>query len=247
MHIFWLDSPKSAAEELEAEAPDGSFACRTGRHMIGHVDDFCALQQQLLEGKVVICKMEAALQSSTESHDLPEVSIKIWFKMKGWCDTRGTDNTEIWIYFNRAGSLKWRTCLNVCVLQMKCYSRAVSLSLQGYVRNLHASTKTLKQILEETSSLLRMFWRAALPSTDASAQQLKKVRGHLESKHFCYHNKSWKHYLLLCSCCMWHHMWNSHQQQQKIISGMLLYLIKPLIKTILNVSYWCNAKGFFFF
>ncbi|XP_067240216.1 myomegalin isoform X5 [Chanodichthys erythropterus] len=110
------DSPKSAAEELEAEAPDGSFACRTGRHMIGHVDDFCALQQQLLEGKVVICKMEVALQSSTESHDLPE----------------------------------------------------------GYVRNLHASTKTLKQILEETSSLLRMFWRAALPSTDASAQQLKK-------------------------------------------------------------------------
>ncbi|XP_048063087.1 myomegalin isoform X6 [Megalobrama amblycephala] len=110
------DSPKSAAEELEAEVPDGSFACRTGRHMIGHVDDFCALQQQLLEGKVVICKMEVALQSSTESHDLPE----------------------------------------------------------GYVRNLHASTKTLKQILEETSSLLRMFWRAALPSTDASAQQLKK-------------------------------------------------------------------------
>lgn len=48
--------------------------------MIGHVDDFCALQQQLLEGKVVICKMEVALQSSTESHDLPEVSV---FKMKG--------------------------------------------------------------------------------------------------------------------------------------------------------------------
>lgn len=110
------DSPKSAAEDLEAEAPDGSFACRTGHHMIGHVDDFSALQQQLLEGKVVICKMEAALQSSTESHDLPE----------------------------------------------------------GYVRNLHVSTTTLKQILEETSSLLRMFWRAALPSTEASAQRLKK-------------------------------------------------------------------------
>lgn len=74
----------------------------------------------------------------------------------------------------------------------------LSLSLQGYVRNLHASTTTLKQILEETSSLLRMFWRAALPSTEASAQQLKKVRGHLESKPFGYHNKSWKHYPLLC-------------------------------------------------
>lgn len=42
------------------------------------------------------------------------------------------------------------------------------------MRNLHASTATLKQILEETTSLLRMFWRAALPSTEASAQQLKK-------------------------------------------------------------------------
>ncbi|XP_056337194.1 myomegalin isoform X7 [Danio aesculapii] len=106
----------SDAEGLEGEAPDGSFACRTGRHMIGHVDDFSVLQQQLLEGKAVIRKMEAALLASTESHDLPE----------------------------------------------------------GYMRNLQVSTKTLKQILEETSSLLRMFWRAALPSTETSAQQLKK-------------------------------------------------------------------------
>ncbi|XP_016399197.1 myomegalin isoform X10 [Sinocyclocheilus rhinocerous] len=110
------DSSRSGAGALEAEAPDGSFACKTGRHMIGHVDDFSALQQQLLEGKVVIRKIEAALQSSTEAPNLPE----------------------------------------------------------GYMRNLHTSTKTLKQILEETSSLLRMFWRAALPSTEASAQQLKK-------------------------------------------------------------------------
>ncbi|XP_051510966.1 myomegalin-like isoform X2 [Myxocyprinus asiaticus] len=109
------DSSKPGSEGLKCEAPDGSFACRTGHHVIGHVDDFSALQQQLLEGKVVIRKMEAALQSSPE-HDLPE----------------------------------------------------------GYVRNLLASTKTLKQILEETCSLLRMFWRAALPSSDASAQQLKK-------------------------------------------------------------------------
>ncbi|XP_051581206.1 myomegalin-like isoform X2 [Myxocyprinus asiaticus] len=112
---FANDSSKPGSEGLDGEAPDGSFACRTGRHVIGHVDDFSALQQQLLEGKVVIHKMEAALQSSTE-HDLPEV----------------------------------------------------------YMRNLITSTKTLKQILEETCSLLSMFWRAALPSSDASAQQFKK-------------------------------------------------------------------------
>uniref|UniRef100_A0A9J8D4Q5 Si:ch211-242b18.1 n=1 Tax=Cyprinus carpio carpio TaxID=630221 RepID=A0A9J8D4Q5_CYPCA len=110
------DSSKSGAEALEVEAPDGSFACKTGRHMIGHVDDFNALQQQLLEGKVVIRKMEAALKSSTESPNLPD----------------------------------------------------------GYMRNLHTSTKTLKQILDETSSLLKIFWRASLPSTETSAQQLKK-------------------------------------------------------------------------
>ncbi|XP_051951659.1 myomegalin-like isoform X2 [Xyrauchen texanus] len=110
-----LDNQKYFASGLDGEAPEGSFACRTGRHVIGHVDDFRALQQQLLEGKVVIRKMETALQSITE-HDLPE----------------------------------------------------------DYMRNLITSTKTLKQILEETCSLLRMFWRAALPSSDASAQQFKK-------------------------------------------------------------------------
>ncbi|XP_052441886.1 myomegalin isoform X5 [Carassius gibelio] len=113
------DEPKSSASDSSrsgAEVPDGSFACKTGRHMIGHVDDFSALQQQLLEGKTVIRRIEAALQSSTEAPNLPE----------------------------------------------------------GYMRNLHTSTNTLKQILEETSSLLKMFWRAALPSTETSAQQLKK-------------------------------------------------------------------------
>lgn len=75
MLVFWLDSSRSGAEALEAEAPDGSFACKTGRHMIGHVDDFSALQQQLLEGKTVIRKIEAALQSSTETPNLPEVRI----------------------------------------------------------------------------------------------------------------------------------------------------------------------------
>ncbi|XP_073667496.1 myomegalin isoform X9 [Paramisgurnus dabryanus] len=109
------DSCKPGTEGLEGEAPDGSFACRTGRHVIGHVDDFSALQQQLLEGKVIIRKIEAALQSNTE-RTLPE----------------------------------------------------------GYMRTLYPSTKTLKQILDETSSLLRMFWRAALPTTDTSAQHLKK-------------------------------------------------------------------------
>ncbi|XP_036437312.1 myomegalin isoform X3 [Colossoma macropomum] len=110
------DSAKSCTgSHGESEVPDGSFACRKGRHVVGHVDDFSALQQQLLEAKVLIRKMEAALQSSTE----------------------------------------------------------VGLQ-EGCVKSLLTNTKTLKQILEATSSVLKMFWRAALPSAEATTQQLQK-------------------------------------------------------------------------
>lgn len=43
------------------------------------------------------------------------------------------------------------------------------------IQSLLHNTKTLRLILEEASSLLKMFWRAALPSTDPAMQNLKKV------------------------------------------------------------------------
>lgn len=49
--------------ELEGEAPDGSFANRNGRHAIGHVDDYNALQQQVLEGRSLVQRMETTLQT----------------------------------------------------------------------------------------------------------------------------------------------------------------------------------------
>ncbi len=49
--------------ELEGDAPDGSFANRNGRHAIGHVDDFSALQQQVLEGRSLVQRMETTLQA----------------------------------------------------------------------------------------------------------------------------------------------------------------------------------------
>lgn len=42
------------------------------------------------------------------------------------------------------------------------------------MKTLLANTKTLRQILEEAVSLLKMFWRAALPSSDGHAQYLQK-------------------------------------------------------------------------
>ncbi|XP_045061372.1 myomegalin isoform X6 [Coregonus clupeaformis] len=116
--------PQEVDSSLEGQAPDGSFANRNGRHAVGNVDDFSALQQQILEGRVLIGKMEAALQATT-NHALLELSL----------------------------------------------DKPVD---PGCVRRLLTSTKTLRQILEDASSLLRMFWRAALPSSEGSTQSTKK-------------------------------------------------------------------------
>ena len=55
--------PLDPHSELEGDAPDGSFANRNGRHAIGHVDDFGALQQQVLEGRSLVQRMETTLQA----------------------------------------------------------------------------------------------------------------------------------------------------------------------------------------
>uniref|UniRef100_A0AAV2JUR3 Centrosomin N-terminal motif 1 domain-containing protein n=1 Tax=Knipowitschia caucasica TaxID=637954 RepID=A0AAV2JUR3_KNICA len=112
--------------ELEGEAPDGSFANRNGRHVIGHVDDFSALQQQILEGCSLIHQLDSMLKSCQSS------------LMKE--QTQGQEN------------FMDESCVPI----------------------LFANTKTLRQIFDEAMSLLKMFWRAALPSTDASIHSLKK-------------------------------------------------------------------------
>uniref|UniRef100_A0AAZ3Q5F2 Myomegalin-like n=1 Tax=Oncorhynchus tshawytscha TaxID=74940 RepID=A0AAZ3Q5F2_ONCTS len=111
--------------DLQGDAPDGSFSNRNGRHAIGHVDDYSALQQQVLEGRSLVQRMETALQA----------------------------------------------CLSQSML---VDSQDQVLLDYGCVRTLLSNTKTLRQILEEAVSLLKMFWRAALPSTDRSTHNLKK-------------------------------------------------------------------------
>ncbi|XP_023660263.1 myomegalin isoform X4 [Paramormyrops kingsleyae] len=119
--------------ELEGDAPDGSFANKNGRHTIGHVDDFNALQQQILEGKMLVHKMEAKLHSSLTSSLLEVTSGK------------ALDH--------------------------------------GFVKTLLASAKTLDQILEEATSLLKMFWRAALPRTENTFQHIRKEQSMKEEIH----------------------------------------------------------------
>nr|XP_033506582.1 myomegalin-like isoform X2 [Epinephelus lanceolatus] len=122
------NDPLDPHSELEGEAPDGSFANRNGRHAIGHVDDFSALQQQVLEGRSLVQRMETTLQA----------------------------------------------CLSPPLLEGNTKQSTELVLDYGCVKSLLSNTKTLRQILEEVMSLLKMFWRAALPSTDPSVQNLKK-------------------------------------------------------------------------
>ncbi|XP_054624507.1 myomegalin-like isoform X7 [Dunckerocampus dactyliophorus] len=123
------NDPLDSHSELEGEAPDGSFANRYGRHAIGHVDDFTALQQQVLEGRSVVQRMEATLQA--------------WMNPPSPLGGSHKQNSELFLDY-------------------------------GSAKSVLSNTKTLRQILEESASLLKMFWRAALPSTDASIPNLKK-------------------------------------------------------------------------
>ncbi|CAJ1072092.1 myomegalin-like [Xyrichtys novacula] len=122
------NDPLDPHSELEGDAPDGSYANRNGRHAIGHVDDFTALQQQVLEGRSLVQRMETTLQA----------------------------------------------CLGPAMLEGEQKQSSELILDYGCVKSLLSNTKTLKQILEEAMSLLKMFWRAALPSTDPSVQNLKR-------------------------------------------------------------------------
>lgn len=53
------NSPK-----LEGEATDGSFANKHGRHVIGHIDDYSALRQQIGEGELLVKKIAALVRST---------------------------------------------------------------------------------------------------------------------------------------------------------------------------------------
>lgn len=73
--MFSSDSLEPHAD-LEGEAPDGSFAHSNGRHAVGHVDDHGSLQQQVLEARVLVQRMEAALTESLDSALIEKVKLR---------------------------------------------------------------------------------------------------------------------------------------------------------------------------
>ncbi|XP_023114814.2 myomegalin isoform X1 [Felis catus] len=124
--------------KLEGEATDGSFANKHGRHVIGHIDDYSALRQQIGEGTLLVKKIAAFVRSACTFPGL---------------EAQGTEVP---------GS-------------------------KG-IHELGSSAQALQHTLEESASLLTMFWRAALPSPPSpapagnSGQSLKRELLELRTK-----------------------------------------------------------------
>uniref|UniRef100_A0A452E4P9 Phosphodiesterase 4D interacting protein n=1 Tax=Capra hircus TaxID=9925 RepID=A0A452E4P9_CAPHI len=93
--------------KLEGDATDGSFANKHGRHVIGHIDDYSALREQIGEGRVLVKKIASLVRPT--------------------CSFSGLEAPGI--------------------------------------QELRSSATALHHRLEESASLLTMFWRAALPSS----------------------------------------------------------------------------------
>ncbi|XP_057562422.1 myomegalin-like [Hippopotamus amphibius kiboko] len=105
--------------KLEGDATDGSFANKHGRHVIGHVDDYSALRQQIEEGRLLVKKVASLMRST--------------------CDFLGLEALGTEVMGSEA------------------------------IHELRSSANALHHRLEESASILTMFWRAALPSSHGPA------------------------------------------------------------------------------
>ncbi|XP_019357500.1 PREDICTED: myomegalin-like isoform X2 [Gavialis gangeticus] len=55
-------SVRKGSPSLKGDDPTGSFASKHGCHIIGHVDDYSTLKQQILEGKILVHKMASLMR-----------------------------------------------------------------------------------------------------------------------------------------------------------------------------------------
>lgn len=65
--------------KLEGDATDGSFlyANKHGRHVIGHIDDYSALREQIGEGRVLVKKIASLVRPTCSFSILKLLGIEV--------------------------------------------------------------------------------------------------------------------------------------------------------------------------
>ncbi|XP_010831123.1 PREDICTED: myomegalin isoform X2 [Bison bison bison] len=136
--------------KLEGDATDGSFANKHGRHVIGHIDDYSALREQIGEGRLLVKKIASLVRPT--------------------CSFSGLE----------APGIEPQGCPWLLPLSQVMGSEGI--------QELRSSATALHHRLEESASLLTMFWRAALPNSpgpvlvDKVGESMKKELLELRTK-----------------------------------------------------------------
>ena len=63
--------------KLEGDATDGSFANKHGRHVIGHIDDYSALREQIGEGRLLVKKIASLVRPTCSLSGLEAPGIEV--------------------------------------------------------------------------------------------------------------------------------------------------------------------------
>lgn len=63
--------------KLEGDATDGSFANKHGRHVIGHIDDYSALREQIGEGRLLVKKIASLVRPTCSFSGLEAPGIEV--------------------------------------------------------------------------------------------------------------------------------------------------------------------------
>ncbi|XP_074044688.1 myomegalin isoform X3 [Macrotis lagotis] len=139
---------------LEGNAPDGSFANKCGRHVIGHIDDYSALKQQILEGKVLVHKMISLMQVTLNSPTLEAQGAEV-LTSGSIHQLRGSTNTLHQIFEESASLLTmfWRAALPSA--HSPTQLGKLEESMKGEILELKTKLSEKENLLQSTNECLK--------------------------------------------------------------------------------------------
>uniref|UniRef100_A0A7M4FSS9 Phosphodiesterase 4D interacting protein n=1 Tax=Crocodylus porosus TaxID=8502 RepID=A0A7M4FSS9_CROPO len=120
-------SARKGSPSLKGDDPTGSFASKHGCHIIGHVDDYSTLKQQILEGKMLVHKMASLMRPALSVPSLEAQGMEVIPFCKGGRLSQGS-RWVVWregeeILELRAQLLKKETLLQSMAERLQSTSR----------------------------------------------------------------------------------------------------------------------------
>ncbi|XP_063112791.1 myomegalin isoform X33 [Cavia porcellus] len=180
---------KKDPPKLEGDAIDGSFANKYGRHVIGHIDDYSALRQQVGEGKLLVQKILSLMRPAFSIPGLEVQGAEV-LGSKGVHELRSS-TSALHNTLEEAASLLsmfWRAALPSApgpVLPAK-----VGDTVERELLELRAQVSKQEQLLQSTAERLKTanqhkksMEQFIISQLTRTHDVLKKARTNLEEPH----------------------------------------------------------------